>query len=150
MFKIYKALKYISYNYSRMSLRPVTARTRRSGGMGRCRKKFVHSRRRNTPRHCKRINFKPLGAIRKDVPVQSVLLIPRKYSAPAASVVLGTKLWHSPSGVKQSLKEGLNDRPKVWNFGTKFIRLRLPMVHGRMICAVGIVKDIPVRKRIYD
>ena len=39
---------------------------------------------------------------------------------------------------------------KVWDWRSTFLLLRLPMVHGWMIRAKGIVQDIPIGEWIYE
>ena len=63
--------------------------------------------------------------------------------------MLGTILRDSFAGVKQSLQEGLNGMTKVRDWSVTFLLLRLPMVHGWVICAKGIVQDILIGERIY-
>ena len=66
------------------------------------------------------------------------------------SIILGTILRDSFSGVQQSLKEGLDGMTKVQDWRVKFLLLRLPMVHSWVISAERIVEDIPLGKRIYE
>ena len=39
---------------------------------------------------------------------------------------------------------------KVQDWSVTFLLLRLPMVHGWVIHAKGIVQNIPIRERIYE
>ena len=39
---------------------------------------------------------------------------------------------------------------KIQNWSVTFLLLRLPMVHGWVISAEGIVQIIPIGKRIYE
>ena len=66
------------------------------------------------------------------------------------SIILGTILRDNFSGVKQSLKEGLNGMTKVRDWSVTFLLLRLPMVHSWVISAERIVEDIPIGERIYE
>ena len=66
------------------------------------------------------------------------------------SIILGTILRDSFSGVKQSLQEGLNGMMKVRNWRVTFLLLRLPMVHSWVISVKQIVEDIPIGERIYE
>ena len=54
------------------------------------------------------------------------------------------------AGVEQSLQEGLNGMTKVQDWSIMFLLLRLPMIHGWVIRAEGIVQDIPIGKGIYE
>ena len=65
------------------------------------------------------------------------------------SIILGTILRDSFSGVKQSLQEGLNGMTKVPDWRVILLLLRLPMVHSWVISVERIVEDIPIGERIY-
>ena len=71
-------------------------------------------------------------------------------SAPSMSIILGTILRDSFSGVKQSLKEGLNGMTKVRDWRVILLLLRLPMVHSWVISVERIVEYIPIGERIYE
>ena len=75
---------------------------------------------------------------------------PPEKSPPTMSIILGTILQDSFSGVKQSLKEGLNGITKVRDWSVMFLLLRLPMVHSWVISAERIIEDIPIGERIYE
>ena len=65
------------------------------------------------------------------------------------SVLPKTILQDSFAGIHQSLQEGLNGLTKVRDWSVMFLLLSLPMVHGWVIRAEGIVQNIPICKRIY-
>ena len=66
----------------------------------------------------------------------------------AMSIIQGTILRDSFSGVEQSLQEGLNGMTKVRDWSVTFLLLRLPMIHGWVIRAEGIVQDIAIGEGI--
>ena len=66
------------------------------------------------------------------------------------SIILGTILRDSFSGVKQSLKEGLNGIMKVRDWRVILLLFRLPMVHSWVISTEWIVEYIPIGERIYE
>ena len=66
------------------------------------------------------------------------------------SIILGTILQDSFSGVEQSLQEGLNGMTKARDWRVTFLLLRLPMVHSWVISAERIVEDIPIGEQIYE
>ena len=99
----------------------------------------VHARHWNTPRSCGCSNFKAGCKFRENLPVRGELVIPREESPPAVLIILGTILRDSFAGVEQSLQEGLNGMTKVRDWSVTFLLLRLPMIHGWVIRAEGIV-----------
>ena len=111
---------------------------------------LVHARQWNTPRSCGRSDFKASCKFWKNLPVRGKLVVPRKKSPPAVSIILGTILWDSFSGVEQSLQEGLNGTPKVRDWSVTFLLLRLPMIHGWVIRTEGVVQDIAIGEGINE
>ena len=84
----------------------------------------------------------------KNLLVRGEFVVPRKKSPLAVSIIEGTILRDSFFGVEQSLQEGLNGTTKVRDWSVIFLLLRLPMIHGWVIRAEGIVQDIAIGKGI--
>ena len=111
---------------------------------------LIHAWHWNTPRGCGCSNFKALGKFTENLTVGGELVVPRKKSLPAVSIILGTILGDNFAGIEQSLQEGLNDMTKVWDWSIKFLCLRLPMGHAWMICVERIVQVILKGEQIYE
>ena len=111
---------------------------------------LVHARQWNTPRSCGCNDFKAGCKFRENLLVRGELVISREKSLPTVSIIQGTILQDSFSGVEQSLQEGLNGMMKVWDWSVTFLLLRLPMIHGWVICAEGIVQDIAIGEGINE
>ena len=109
---------------------------------------LVHAKQWNTPRSCGCSDFKAGCKFWKNLLVRGKLIVPRKKSPPAVSIIEGTILRDSFSRVEQSLQEGLNGTTKVRDWSVTFLLLRLPMIHGWVICAEGIVQDIAIGEGI--
>ena len=105
----------------------------------------VHARQWNTPRSCGCSDFKAGCKFRENLPIRGELVVPWE-----ESIILDTILQDSFAGVEQSLQEGLNGMTKVWDWNVTFLLLRLPMIYGWVICAKGIVQDIPIGEGIYE
>ena len=110
---------------------------------------LVHARQWNTPRSCGCSDFKARCKFRENLPVRGEFVVPQEKSLPAVSIILGTILWDSFAGVKQSLQEGLNGMTKVRDWSVTILLLRLPMIHGWVVRTEGIVQDIPIGEGIY-
>ena len=91
---------------------------------------------------------KPAANSGKTCLYEANLVVPRKKSPPAVSIIEGTILRDNFSGVEQSLQEGLNSTTKVRDWSVTFLLLRLPMIHGWVIRAEGIVQDIAIGEGI--
>ena len=109
---------------------------------------LVHARQWNTPRSCGCIDFKAGCKFWENLLVQGELVVPWEKSLPAMLIIQGTILRDSFSGVEQSLQEGLNGMTKVRDWSITFLLLRLPMIHGWVIRAEGIVQDIAIGEGI--
>ena len=109
---------------------------------------LVHARQWNTPRSCGCNNFKAGCKFRENLLVRGELVVPPEKSLPAVSIIQGTILWDNFSGVEQSLQEGLNGMTKIRDWSVTFLLLRLPMIHGWVIYAEGIVQDIAIGEGI--
>ena len=110
---------------------------------------LAHAWQWNIPRSCGCSDLKAGSKFRKNLPVGGKLVVPREKSPPALSIILGTMLRDNFVGIEQSLQKGLNGMTKVWDWSVTFLFLRLPMVHGWVICTEGTVQNIPIGERIY-
>ena len=64
---------------------------------------LVHAWQWNTPKGCGCSNFKAGGKFRKNLHVGGELIVPQEKSLPVVSIILGTILGDSFSGIEQSL-----------------------------------------------
>ena len=64
---------------------------------------LVHAWQWNTPRGCRCSNFKAFGKFKKNLLVGSELVVLRKKSLSAVSIILGTILGDSFARIEQSL-----------------------------------------------
>ena len=109
---------------------------------------LVHAWKWNTP-SCGCNNFKAGGKFVKNLPVGGELVVPWEKSPPAVLIILGTILRDSFARIEQSQQEGLSGMTKVQDWSVTFLLLRLPMVHGWVIRAEGIVQNISIGEQIY-